>query len=415
VAKEAAPKRIVYNKWVFGWRHTLKGLFKLESLSLDMRIGIDTRLVYYRREGGIAQYTLRLLNALLRLGSGDEFVALHQRNDRLANLVGPAAGAGRVRGRRLLTPPHHRYEQWTLPLELAPAMLDVLHSTDFIPPFRRRYASVITVHDLAFKLYPELLTAESAAYYGQLERAVYSAEQIIAVSEATRLDILRLLPVDERKITVIHEAADLVYRPLADAGAIAQVLRTYRLASPFILCVGTIEPRKNLTMLLQAFRRLLDHGACEVQLVIAGREGWLAAEFYALRERLGLNERVRLLGPLPAGELAALYNAATAFVMPSLYEGFGLPLVEAMSCGAPVLVSNVSSLPEIAGSAGLRLDPSDPLAWADALARLLADGALRQSMRRQSLLRAQAFSWSRAARQTLDVYYKASQLARFSR
>jgi len=147
----------------------------------------------------------------------------------------------------------------------------VLHSPDFIPPFRRRCPAVITVHDLAFKLYPQLLTAESTAYYGQIERAVASAEQIIAVSEATRQDMLRLLPVAAQKISVIYEAADPLYPPRDDADTVQQILRAYGLEPPFVLAVGTIEPRKNLLMLLRAFRGLLNRDPGCATLVIAGR------------------------------------------------------------------------------------------------------------------------------------------------
>jgi glycosyltransferase involved in cell wall biosynthesis len=390
-----------------------------------MRIGIDTRLAHYRRAGGIAQYTLRLLQALAELANGDELVVLHHYGDRLAGLLTlDEAEAKRVRGHLLFTAPHHRREQWALPAELLFAGLDVLHSPDFIPPFRRRCASVITVHDLAFKLYPNMLTAESMAYYGQIERAVASAEQIIAVSEATRQDMLRLLPVDGRKISVIHEAADTIYRPLddrtpsgrggaadphrRDADSVQQVLRKYRLASPFVLAVGTIEPRKNLSMLLRAFRALLDRDTSRAQLVIAGPRGWLADDLAALHAQLRLGEQARFLGAVPAPELAALYNAADLFVMPSLYEGFGLPVAEAMACGAPVIVSNVSSLPEVAGDAGLCLDPNDVDAWAETMRRVLGDPALRANMRQQSLRQARLFSWERAARETLAVYHKAT-------
>ncbi len=363
-----------------------------------MRIGIDARMAHYRRDGGIAQYTLRLASALARQLDGDELVVLHHRADDPASLVPPGPG---VRTRRLLTPAHHRLEQWALAAELRFAGLDVLHSPDFIPPFHRTCPAVITVHDLAFRLYPELLTAESARYYGQIDRAVRSAEQIIAVSQATRADMLWLLDVELTKITVIPEAADPGYHPL-DEAAIAPVLAKHGLARPFILAVGTIEPRKNLPLLLSAFAALGDAGAT---LAIAGRRGWLADDVFAQAEPLGA--RVRFLGPVPANELAALYNAAHAFAMPSLYEGFGLPVVEAMACGAPVIISDVSSLPEIAGDAGLALPPDDEYAWRDALRQALDDDAWRATMRERSLARAPQFAWDRAARETLAVYRKA--------
>ena len=373
-----------------------------------MRIGIDTRLVHYRRAGGIAQYTLRLLDALLKLGGPDRLVALHHYRDRRSALLEGGSRAGPLRGHPLFTPPHHRLEQWTLPIELLPARLDVLHSPDFIPPFRRRCPAVITVHDLAFKLYPQLLTAESAAYYGQIERAVASAEQIIAVSEATRQDLLRLLHADAQKITVVYEAADPLYRPRDDAAAVQQILRAYGLEAPFVLAVGTIEPRKNLLMLLRAFRGLLNRDPYCATLVIAGPRGWLADDVAALHAKLELGDQVRFLGAVPAGDLSALYGVAELFVSPSLYEGFGLPVVEAMACGAPVLVSNVSSLPEVAGDAGLCLPPDDVDGWAEAMRRVLNDPELRTTMRAQSLRQAGRFSWERAARESLAVYQKAA-------
>src|SRR5438105_8026596 len=182
-----------------------------------MRIGIDARLGYYQREGGIAQYTLRLARALLQLDSPDQFGIWFQRQDQPPPEF---VQNGHARTRRLLTPPHHPYEQWTLPLELLPQRLAVLHSPDFSPPFRRNCASVITIHDLAFMHFPRLLTSESAAYYGQIEKAVQSANHIIAVSEATARDLTSLLGVRADKISVIYEPADALYRPVADPPAL---------------------------------------------------------------------------------------------------------------------------------------------------------------------------------------------------
>ncbi|MCA1554442.1 MAG: glycosyltransferase family 4 protein [Chloroflexi bacterium] len=281
-----------------------------------------------------------------------------------------------------------------------------------MPPFRRRCASVVTIHDLAFMHFPHLLTRDSAAYYGQVRRAVQSAEQVIAVSEATKRDVRTLLAVDERKLSVIYEAAHPRFRPLDDAELVERTRRQYGLSSPFVLFVGTIEPRKNLTALLRALRELLDRNV-SVQLALAGKRGWLSDDVFALMTELRLQDNVRLLGPVPSDDLVALYNAAHALIMPSLYEGFGLPPLEAMACGTPVIVSNVSSLPEVVGGAGLCIPPHDPHAWADAVQRVLADDALRRELRAKGIARAQTFSWERAARETLDVYRKAAQNKNF--
>ena len=183
---------------------------------------------------------------------------------------------------------------------------------------------------------------------------------------------------------------------------------SYGIETPFVLAVGTIEPRKNLLMLLRAFRGLLNRDPYCATLVIAGPRGWLADDVAALHAKLELGDQVRFLGAVPAAELSALYSAAELFVMPSLYEGFGLPVVEAMACGAPVIVSNVSSLPEVAGDAGLCLAPDDVDAWAEAMRQVLNDPTLRAELRRKSLGQARKFSWERAAHETLAVYQKAA-------
>jgi glycosyltransferase involved in cell wall biosynthesis len=382
-----------------------------------MRIGIDTRLVHYQRTGGIAQYTLRLLNALLALEGDEEIVALHHRSDDVTSIVSTSSRQ-RVHAQRLFTPSHHRYEQWALPIELMGKGLDVLHSPDFIPPLRRRCASVITVHDLAFLLSPQWLTAESQAYYGQIQRAAQSAEQIIAVSRATRDDLVRLLPVSAEKITVIHEAADNRFRPSADGRQTQAALAKFQLTQPFVLFVGTIEPRKNLKTLLRAFAMLVSNDKAvanhksqianrKLQLVIAGKRGWLSDDIDTLVGEWRLNERVRFLGAVSSEDLVGLYQAARVFALPSLYEGFGIPIVEAMACGTPVITSNVSSLPEVASEAGLLVNPHEPQELALALRRVCEDDALHAELREKSLRRAQVFSWERAARATMEVYRRA--------
>ncbi|MCA1554253.1 MAG: glycosyltransferase family 4 protein, partial [Chloroflexi bacterium] len=259
-----------------------------------------------------------------------------------------------------------------------------------------------------FMHFPHLLTRDSAAYYGQVRRAVRSAERIITVSDATKRDVLALLDVDERKLSVIYEAADARFCPLAERAPVEAVMQKHGLTAPFILFVGTIEPRKNLAVLLRALRQLLDQHV-RVQFAIAGKRGWLSDDVFALIAELRLQDEVRLLGAVPSEELVGLYNAALALVMPSLYEGFGLPPLEAMACGTPVIVSNISSLPEVVGDAGLCIPPDDPRAWTDAIQRMLDDGALRRELRAKGMTRARTFSWERAARETLAVYRKAAR------
>jgi glycosyltransferase involved in cell wall biosynthesis len=364
-----------------------------------MRIGIDARLVYYSK-AGIGQYILRLVEALAALkAEEDEFVLLQSRKDHTQ--IVDDHNFSRV---SLWTPSHHRLEQTALRFEIGRLRLDLLHSPDFIPPFRRNCESVITIHDLAFLLYPHFLTKESARYYGQIDQAVRRTDHIIAVSESTRQDTIKLLGVPERKITVIHEAANPIYRRIDADEARRHVVKTYGLDQRYILFVSTIEPRKNLPGLLQAYRKLLDDYKCPERLVLAGSPGWLSEEVYQMVETLRLDDHVRFLGRVPSEHLVYLYNAAQLLVHPSFYEGFGLPPLEAMTCGTPAIVSNVSALPEVVGDAALLIDPHDIEGLTVAMWRALTDEDLRASLIAKGFKRAQMFSWERAAQETLDVY-----------
>ncbi len=364
-------------------------------MSVPMRIGVDARLLAYQG-AGIATYTRSLLRALAAVDDEDRFVVLRSRRDRR-----PVGEAPNLQHRTLFTPPHFRFEQFFLPLELLPAGLDLLHCPDFIPPFRYRRPAVITVHDLGFRHYPEALTEESRRYYGQIDRAVQHAAAIIAVSESTRLDLLERTPARAESIRVVYEAADPAFCPLDRETAQQKAQARLGVPDKFILFVSTVEPRKNLPVLLQA---LAQPGLDAVRLVIAGRRGWLSDEVFRLIGRLGLAGRVQPLGHTGLEDIVTLYNAADLLVYPSLYEGFGLPVVEAMACGTPVICSNTSSLPEVAGDAARLLPPDDPAAWAEAMARVLGDGMLWAEMRAKGLRQAAHFSWEQAARETLQVY-----------
>jgi glycosyltransferase involved in cell wall biosynthesis len=368
-----------------------------------MRIGIDARLVYYR-QAGIGQYILRLAEALAEMDQENEFILLQSRKHKQAII-----NHLNFKRASLWTPSHHRFEQWTLPLEISLRGLDVLHSPDFIPPFRRNCKSVITVHDLAFLFYPNLLTQESAHYYGQIDQAVRNTDHIIAVSKSTRRDIIHRLGAPEEKITVIYEAAHPIYRPLDDERLLRQVREKYHLPDDFILFVSTIEPRKNVPTLLLAYRQLLDGYKRSEALVLAGERGWLFEEVFALVKELGLESHTLFLGRVPVEDLLYLYNAARLLVHPAVYEGFGLPPLEAMACGTPVVVSNVSSLPEVVGDAALLVDPENVSEWTVAIWRLLTDENLRADMREKGLKRAAHFSWEKAARETLAVYLKVGE------
>ena len=368
-----------------------------------MRIGIDARLVYYS-QAGIGQYILHLVNGLSQVDRDNEYVLLQSRKDDTTILKQP-----NFRRISLWTPSHHRLERYSLNVELMRLGLDVLHSPDFIPPHRPSCRSVITVHDLAFLLYPHFLTKESARYYGHIDQAVRWTDHIIAVSESTKRDTMQHLGVPEDKITVVYEAANPLFRPVDKDGAREQVRNRHGVEGPFILFVSTIEPRKNVPTLLRAVWQLLECYKEDVRLVLAGGKGWLFQDAFAMVEELKLDSRVHFVGRVSSEDLLHLYNAAEMLAHPAFYEGFGLPPLEAMACGLPVVVANVASLPEVVGDAGLLIDPHDADELTVAMWRLLNDNDLREEMQTKGLRQAERFSWERAARETLEIYQLATE------
>ncbi len=370
-----------------------------DCYNTGMQIALDARLVYYRRYSGIGQYIVHLAEQLPGFDADNSYTIIHSRKDRTPPHH-PAADL-----RAAWTPSHHRFEQISWPLELSRLPIDLLHSPDFIPPFAGRFKRIITVHDLNFLYYPQFLTAESRRYYnGQIERAVQVADHILADSHATRLDLIKLLNVPEEKITVVWLAPNVeVYRPQRPADSAAARDRL-QLPERFILFTGTLEPRKNVAGLLRAYRLLLDHDPHLPDLILAGSRGWLFDETRALIDELRLSDRVRWMDSPADADLAVLYNAASVFVLPSHYEGFGLTVLEAMACGAPCIISDRGSLPEIVGGAAVEIDPDDVVELAEAMKGVLNDEQLQQQLRHKGFERVAEFSWERCARETAAVY-----------
>jgi glycosyltransferase involved in cell wall biosynthesis len=368
-----------------------------------MRVGIDARLVYYS-QAGIGQYILHLVNGLAKIDTENAYVLLQSRKDDTTILEKP-----NFRRVSLWTPSHHRLERYSLNVELMRLGLDVLHSPDFIPPYRPSCRSVITVHDLAFLLYPHFLTKESARYYGHIDDAVRWTDHIIAVSQSTKNDTIQHLGVPEDKITVVHEAASSIFRPIDRAEARKQVRDRHGIDAPFVLFVSTIEPRKNVPTLMRAIWQLVECYKDDVHIVLAGGKGWLYEDAFAVVDELHMDGRAHFVGRVSSEDLLYLYNAAEFLAHPAFYEGFGLPPLEAMACGLPVIVSNVSSLPEVVGDAGLLIDPHDIDELTVAMWRVLNDQELRQEMVEKGLRQAARFSWERAARETLEIYRLAAR------
>lgn len=365
-----------------------------------MRIGIDCRLPTYQM-GGISQSVLHLIPALAALDKENEYLLFHSRKERRSFV--PAVG--QFDRRNLWTPCHHRVERWALGAELLPYKLDVFHSPDFIPPAIGARKRIITIHDLNFVYYPEFLTAESKRYYsGQIEWAAKEADHIAVDSHATRRDVIDLLAIPPEKVTTVHLAANPLYEQSFSTTAVTETLHKHNLPRGFILFVGTLEPRKNLPTLIQAYAQLRQGYHIDVPLILVGSKGWIFDDIFATIDKLDLNRHVRHLPGIFDEELAHIYHAAGVLVTPSYYEGFGLPALEGQHCGCPVVVSNRGSLPEIVGKKGIMLEPDDLDSWVTTLAAVLTDTAMRTSMIENGLEQAKTFSWEQTARDTLAVY-----------
>ncbi len=353
-------------------------------------IGIDARLNYYR-VGGISTYTRQLVSALEKLDYDNDYTVFHSRKMH-GSLV------KRFQRAALWTPAHHRVERYALSLELARHRLDVFHSPDFIPPRRGAKRHVITVHDLAFLLYPKFMTAESRRYYNdQISGAVEHADHILAVSEATKRDLMAMLNVPADKITVQLEGVDEAFKPLP-ADVVERVRQKYDLPPDYFLFVSTLEPRKNIPGLLSGYAELRRQVPDAPPLLLVGKRGWLFDVTQIQGEGVIWRENISY------EDLPAVYNGARALVLPSHYEGFGLPALEAMACGTVPIVSNCSALPEVVGEVGVQVEPDDPTALANALFKTLQDDSWRAEMRQAALERAKRFTWEHAAHAALSVY-----------
>lgn len=363
-----------------------------------MRVGIDARITQYSG-GGIRNYVIHLLDALAAVDSRTEYYVLHSRRDRTPPVPGP-----NFRPVSCWTPSHHRWERWTLAAEISRLGLDILHSTDFIPPACGYKRSIITIHDLNFLHYAQFLTAESRRYYNdQIEWAVKRADHILTDSRATCADVVSLLGIPEGKLSVVHLAAHSRFRPMSLQKS-ADIIAQHDLTPGYVLFVGTLEPRKNLPGLLQAYRMIRDRDISSVPLVVVGGKGWLYGEVFERLKELNLTDYVKFIHGIADAEMPAVYNAASLLITPSFYEGFGLPALEAMACGTPVIVANRASLPEVIGEAGILIDPEDPTDIANGMERVLTDTRLRQHLREAGKERASTFSWENTALATLSAY-----------
>jgi len=358
------------------------------------RLAIDASRISVAERTGTERYTFELLAALARIDRWNAYTLYTNGLPPALPPLGPNFTLRSVPLPRLWT--HAR---------LGPALLrdrpDLLFVPAHVVPLLHPPRSVVTIHDLGYLAFPEAHTARRRLELDLSTRwCLRAARRVIAISQATRNDLVRHYRADPERVAVVYHGLGRAFRPLNDPQQIAAIRARYALDAPYFLYLGTIQPRKNLARLIDAFARSV---ARETLLVIAGRRGWLSEPIARRAAELGLTHRVRFPGYVPDADLPALLGGALAFVFPSLYEGFGMPVLEAMACGAPVLTSTTSALPEVAGDAALLVDPGDTDAIAAALGRLAADESLRADLRARGLARAAGFTWERCARDTLAV------------
>lgn len=303
------------------------------------------------------------------------------------------------------------WEQAILPVHLRRRRVDVLHSPHLTTPaLGDGWRRVVTFHDVTFFLLPRRYPALRRLYYQQAARAgARLAHLVIAVSQTVKDDVMRQFDLPSEKVRVVPLAPGAGFRRLDDPARIVAVRDKYGLPARFILNVGTLEPGKNQATLLRAFQRLKEQGM-EDELVIAGQRGWMYERLFRLVDELGLRGQVHFTGYLPDEDLVAVYNLADVFVFPSLYEGFGLPPLEAMACGLPVVASNAPAPVEVLDGAALLVSPRDVEGLAEGLGRVLQDRRLRYRLRKRGLERAVQFSWERTARETVEAYQAASRV-----
>jgi glycosyltransferase involved in cell wall biosynthesis len=372
------------------------------------RVGINAQLLTFSRSyrnAGSSAFIYHLLANLSGVRSEHRYIVFTnagRRNLPLANTHKFEIIPSHLDTER--PPQRILWEQTALPWQLARRRLDLIHGTLNVLPLARRVPGVVTIHDVSFLLFPERFLPGRRRYLSAFTRmSVFGARRVVASSENTRRDIIRLLGVPAERVRVVRLGVEDRFRARPDAGALARFREAQQLHAQFFLYVGTLEPRKNLVRLLNAYH-IARHKGVEWPLVLAGGKGWLYEEIFQRVRDLNLEDCVKFPGYVRNEDLPLWYNAASAFVYPSLYEGFGLPVAEAMACGCPVLTARNSSLVEVAGDAAILVDGEDQTAIADGLCRLAGDARLREELSVRGQAQSAQFSWAHTAAEMVAVY-----------
>ncbi|MGE5619282.1 MAG: glycosyltransferase family 4 protein [Sphingomonadaceae bacterium] len=374
-----------------------------------MRAGINAQLLYLSnsyRAAGISRYVHQLLAHLRPMASASDRLVAFTGRWPLPPELEPTAYF-RVSQTTLPTwkpPVRIAWEQSLQPLAVARERLDILHSTSYVQPLLCPAKSVVTMLDLSFLRLPHSFNRGNRIYLSTMARlSAHRCDRILTISESTRQDVIHFFGVPGDKVEVTYLGVDPVFKP-AEPGLLARFRSERRLPERFLLYVGTLEPRKNVERLVEAYARTRADYQIPHKLVLGGAKGWLYDRIFARVRELGLETEVLFTSYIPYDELPLWYNCADIFIYPSLYEGFGLPPLEAMACGTAVITSSVSSLPEVVGDAAITVNPFDVDALARAIASVLEDATLRQRLRTEGPKRAGRFSWNEMAAATMKAY-----------
>ncbi|MCK4649384.1 glycosyltransferase family 4 protein [bacterium] len=372
-----------------------------------MRIAIDFRSTI-GQPAGIGRFTNNLVKQIALLGSKNEYILYSfypkmpnkeikefiKKHPNLSLKTNPVPG-------RIM---RYLWDYFKIPIEFSIGEVDIIHIMDFLIPNIKKARLIVTVHDISSILFPQWHTRYTRRWVkDRIYLAKEKAHKIIVDSVHTKKDLVRTLGVSEDLIAVIYGGVGEQFQPIKDRETLKQIKKRYKIRDKYLLFLGTLEPRKNILGLIRAFHKIKNRFP-NYQLVIAGKRGWKFQEIFKTVGELRLEDKVIFTGYLPEEDIPSLYSGAELFIYPTLYEGFGFPPLEAMACGTPVITSNLSSLPEVMGEAGILIDPNNIDELARAIESALSNEDLKRELRAKGVRQAAKFSWKRCAQETIKVY-----------